>query len=64
MLGNQAEADLVRNQLELEGIPSVLRTTNFGAGSMDGLAGGQQEILVRPEDFDRARALLGQRPAG
>jgi hypothetical protein len=27
---------------------------------MDGLTGGQQEILVRPEDLARARAILGE----
>jgi hypothetical protein len=38
----------------------VSRTTDFGAGAMDGMAGGQQEILVRPNDLERARALLSQ----
>jgi hypothetical protein len=56
---NQAEAELIRNQLELEGIESMRRATNFGAGSMDGWTGGQQEILVRPEDLEQARELLG-----
>jgi hypothetical protein len=25
---------------------------------MDGFSGGEQEILVRPEDFEKAKALL------
>jgi putative signal transducing protein len=55
---NQAQAELIRNQLELEGIRSMRRPTNFGAGTMDGFSGGQQEILVRAEDLDRARKLI------
>jgi hypothetical protein len=56
---NQAEADLIRNQLDLEGIESMRRPTNFGAGTMDGFSGGQQEILVSEEDLERARELIG-----
>jgi Putative prokaryotic signal transducing protein len=55
---NQAEAELIRNQLELEGIESMRRPTNFGAGTMDGFSGGQQEILVNADDLERARELL------
>jgi Putative prokaryotic signal transducing protein len=55
---NQAEAELIRNALELEGIESMRRPTNFGAGTMDGFSGGQQEILVREEDLERARELI------
>jgi hypothetical protein len=55
---NQAEADLIRNRLELEGIESMRRATNFGAGSMDGWTGGQQEVLVREEDLARAQELI------
>ncbi len=55
---NQAEAELIRNQLDLEGIESMRRPTNFGAGAMDGWAGGQQEILVREEDLARAQELI------
>jgi Putative prokaryotic signal transducing protein len=55
---NQAEAELIRNQLELEGIESMRRPTNWGAGTMDGFSGGQQEVLVREEDLERARELI------
>jgi hypothetical protein len=44
--------------LSSEGIESMKRQTDYGAGSMDGFRGGQQEILVRPEDLDRARELV------
>lgn len=32
--------------------------TDYGAGSMDGFRGGQQEILVRRRDFEAAQALI------
>jgi Putative prokaryotic signal transducing protein len=55
---NPAEAETIRGLLQTEGIDSVRRQTDFGAGTMDGFSGGQQEILVREEDLDEARALL------
>lgn len=58
LAANPAEADAIRGLLQTEGIESVRRQTDFGAGTMDGFSGGQQEILVRPEDLDEARALL------
>jgi len=56
---NQVQADLICNELELEGIEAMRRPTNFGAGTMDGFSGGQQEILVREEDLERAQELIG-----
>ena len=55
---NPAEAETIRGLLQTEGIESIRRQTDFGAGTMDGFSGGQQEILVRAEDLDEARALL------
>jgi hypothetical protein len=55
---NPAAAEAIRGLLETEGIQSVRRQTDFGAGTMDGFSGGQQEILVRAEDFEQARALV------
>ena len=55
---NPAEAETIRGLLQTEGIDSVRRQTDFGAGTMDGFSGGQQEIHVREEDLDEARALL------
>jgi Putative prokaryotic signal transducing protein len=58
LAANPAEAEAIRGLLETEGIESARRQTDFGAGTMDGFSGGQQEILVRPEDLDEARTLL------
>jgi len=55
---NPAEAETIRGLLETEGIESLRRQTDFGAGTMDGFSGGEQEILVRAEDLERARELL------
>ena len=58
LAANPAEAETIRGLLQTEGIESLRRQTDFGAGTMDGFSGGEQEILVRPEDLERARALL------
>ena len=59
LAANPAEAEAIRGLLQTEGIESARRQTDFGAGTMDGFSGGQQEVLVRPEDLDEARTLLG-----
>ena len=58
LAANPAEAETIRGLLATEGIESVRRQTDFGAGTMDGFSGGQQEILVRTEDLEAARALV------
>jgi hypothetical protein len=58
LAANPAEAEAIRGLLQTEGIESVRRQTDFGAGTMDGFSGGQQEILVRPEDLEQAKALV------
>jgi hypothetical protein len=57
---NEIEAEQIRSLLGLEGIDSMQRMTNVGAGSMDGMTGmgGSREILVREEDLEKARELL------
>lgn len=55
---NPAAAEAIRGLLETEGIESVRRQTDFGAGTMDGFSGGQQEILVRADELERARGLI------
>jgi hypothetical protein len=55
---NEPAADLICSLLEVEGIAFLKRQTDFGAGSMDGFRGGQQEILVAPDDLERARELI------
>jgi hypothetical protein len=52
------DAEMIQSLLETEGIASFRQLTNFGAGSIAGAGGGQHEILVRPEDLERAQALL------
>lgn len=60
IVSTAAEADLLVNRLQLEGIEAMRRSTDFGAGAMDGLtgSGGQQEVLVHEEDLERARELI------
>jgi hypothetical protein len=58
LAANPAAAEAIRGLLETEGIESVRRQTDFGAGTMDGFSGGQQEILVRAEDLEAARELV------
>jgi len=36
----------------------MVRQTDYGAGTMDGFRGGQQEILVHPKDLEFARELI------
>jgi hypothetical protein len=55
---NEPAAEAIRGLLQSEGIESVRRQTDFGAGTMDGFSGGEQEILVREDDLEAARALL------
>jgi hypothetical protein len=59
LVANPVEAEMIRSLLSTEGIESLRKQTNFGAGSMDGYSGGQQEILVHPRDLEPARELLG-----
>jgi Putative prokaryotic signal transducing protein len=58
LAANPAEAEAIRGLLETEGIQSMRRQTDFGAGTMDGFSGGEQEILVRAEDLEKARELV------
>ncbi len=53
---NPAEAETIRGLLQTEGIESVRRQTDFGAGTMDGFSGGQT-------GDPRSRARIWTRPA-
>jgi len=55
---NEAEAELVCGLLRTDGIECNYRRTNFGVGTMDGLPGGAQEIVVEEQSLDRAREIL------
>jgi hypothetical protein len=59
---NEIEAEQIRSILSLEGIDSMQRVTNLGAGSLDGSSGmgGPREILVRPDDLETAQALIAE----
>ena len=63
LAGNPVEAELIRSLLKTEGIDSIRKQTDFGAGSMDGFSGGQQEILVEEKDFEAARELIAESEA-
>ena len=65
VVGSEPEAELVRGLLATEGIESMQRPTDFGAGALDGwAAGGAREILVRTTDLETARALIAREPWG
>ena len=59
---NEIEADQVQSLLKFEGIESMQRPTNTGAGSIggSGAMSGAREILVKAEDLDAAKAIIGE----
>ena len=59
---NEIEADQVQSLLKFEGIESMQRPTNTGAGSIggSGAMSGSREILVRPGDLERAEQIIGE----
>ena len=61
LVANPVEAEMIRSLLSTEGIDSIRKQTDFGAGTMDGFSGGQQEILVEEKDIVAARELIAER---
>ena len=59
---NEIEADQVQSLLKFENIESMQRPTNTGAGSIggSGAMSGAREILVKPEDLETAKAIIGE----
>jgi hypothetical protein len=59
---NEIEADQVQSLLQFEKIESMQRPTNTGAGSIggSGAMSGSREILVKPEDLEAAKAIIGE----
>ena len=59
---NEIEADQVQSLLKFENIESMQRPTNTGAGSIggSGAMSGTREILVRTEDLEAAKAIIGE----
>jgi hypothetical protein len=60
VVSNEIEAEQIRSLLDFEGIKSMQRLTDYGAGMIDAGTGsaGAREILVRTEDLDEARDLI------
>jgi hypothetical protein len=59
---NEIEADQVQSLLKFESIESMQRPTDTGAGSIggSGAMSGSREILVKPEDLESAKAIIGE----
>ncbi len=59
---NEIEADQVQSLLKFEKIESMQRPTDTGAGSIggSGAMSGSREILVKPEDLETAKAIIGE----
>jgi Putative prokaryotic signal transducing protein len=59
---NEIEADQVQSLLKFEGIESMQKPTDVGAGSIggSGAMSGSREILVKPGDLETARAVIGE----
>jgi hypothetical protein len=59
---NEIEADQVQSLLKFESIQSMQRPTDTGAASIggSGAMSGSREILVRAEDLENARAIIGE----
>ena len=57
---NEFAAETIRGLLETEGIESIQRKTDFAAGVTDAStsAFGPREVLVSPDDLERARDLI------
>jgi Putative prokaryotic signal transducing protein len=57
---SETEGEVLRGLLATEGIESILRPTDVAAGALDGwAAAGAREILVRADDLEHARELIG-----
>ena len=59
---NEIEADQVQSLLKFDDIESMQRPTDTGAASIggSGAMSGSREILVKSEDLDAAKAILGE----
>lgn len=62
IVGNEPEAELLCSLLRTAGISCTHRQSNYGAGASDGMpVGGPHEVIVRAEDMESAREVLGKR---
>jgi hypothetical protein len=61
VVSNAYEAEILCALLRTEGLTCDLRSTNLGAGMMDGLpGGGPKEIVVAERDLARAEEILAE----
>ena len=60
IVADEFAAETIISLLQTEGIESIQRKTDIAAGMADASASafGPREILVNPEDFERARDLI------
>lgn len=59
VVGDEMEAAALCGLLRTEGIACEDRKTDMGSGSTDATgSGGSREILVAPDDLERARELI------
>ena len=59
---NEIDADQVQSLLKFDNIESMQRPTDSGAASIggSGAMSGSREILVKPEDLEAAKAIIGE----
>ena len=61
VVATEPEAELLCSLLRSADIRCTHRVTDLGAGASDGLSvGGPQEVIVRAEDVESAREVLGK----
>lgn len=61
VVATEPEAELLCSRLRSADILCTHQVSNYGAGAADGLSvGGPQEILVRRQDLERAREIVGE----
>lgn len=62
IVADEFAAETIIALLGTEGIDSIQRKTDVAAGMADASASafGPREILVKPEDLERARDLIGE----
>jgi hypothetical protein len=62
IVANEIESDQIQQLLKFENIESMQRPTDTGAGSIggSGAMSGSREILVKSEDLETAKAIIGE----
>jgi hypothetical protein len=62
IVANEIESNQIQQLLKFENIESLQRPTDTGAGSIggSGAMSGSREILVKPEDLETAKAIIGE----